>query len=72
MIEMTTRSAQKQRSHRTVAFVYMPAFRARPACVARINGDDWNARQENAQFLSIQIAAQSLRDYGCRILARGG
>src|SRR5262249_13324425 len=56
MIEMTTRSAQKESSHRTVAFVNMPAFRARPACVARINGDDRNARQlrlildESTQF----------------------
>src|SRR5262245_2467244 len=45
MIEMTTRSAQKECAHRTVAFVNMPAFRARPAFVARINGDDRNARQ---------------------------
>src|SRR5262249_26809911 len=56
MIEMTTRSAQKESPHRTVTFINLPAFRARPARVARINGDDGNPRQlrlvldESTQF----------------------
>jgi hypothetical protein len=56
MIEMTARSAQKESPYRTIAFIYVPAFRARPARVARINGNDGNARQlrlvldESTQF----------------------
>ena len=56
MIEMTTRAAQKQSASRTIAFINMPTLRARPARIARINGDHRHARQfrlvldESAQF----------------------
>ena len=56
MIEMTTRSAQKQSASNAIAFLYMPTLRARPARVARINGDHRYSRQfrlvldESAQF----------------------
>jgi hypothetical protein len=45
MIEMTTLAAQKDSTNKTIAFVYMPAFRARPARVSRIDCDDRNAGQ---------------------------
>src|SRR6266498_5440625 len=56
MIEMTTRTAQKQSASKTIAFVYMPTLWARPARVARINRDHWYSREfrlvldESAQF----------------------
>ena len=56
MIEMTTRSAQKLSASNAIAFLYMPALRARPARVARINSNHRNSRQfrlvfnESAQF----------------------
>src|SRR5215470_6683316 len=45
MIEMTTLAAQKDSTNKTIAFVYMPAFRARPARVSRVDSDDRNAGQ---------------------------
>ena len=56
MIEMTTRSAQKQSASRAIAFLYMPTLRARSARIARINRDHRDTRQfrlvfdEAAQF----------------------
>src|SRR5215831_7389051 len=45
MIEMTTLAAQKDSTNKTIAFFYMPALRARPARVSRIDGDHRNAFQ---------------------------
>src|SRR5215471_5356530 len=56
MIEITTHSAQKYSASRTVAFLYMPTLRARPARVARIDRNHRNSRQfrfvldESTQF----------------------
>jgi hypothetical protein len=56
MIEMTTRSAQRLSASNAIAFLYMPTLRARPARVARINGDHRYSRHfrlvhdESAQF----------------------
>src|SRR5262245_21919354 len=56
MIEMTAGSTQKHSASRTIAFLYMPTLRARPARIARINRDHRNSRQfrlvfnEPAQF----------------------
>ena len=45
MTEMTTLATQKDSTNKTIAFIYMPAFRARPARVSRIDGDHRNAGQ---------------------------
>src|SRR5262249_35120778 len=56
MIEITTHSAQKYSPSRTIAFLYMPALRPRPARVARIDRHHRNSRQfrfvlnESTQF----------------------
>src|SRR5215475_10116979 len=56
MVKMTARSAQKHSSSKTIAFLYMPTLRARPARVARINWHHRNTCQlrlvfnESAQF----------------------
>src|SRR5262249_15087145 len=56
MVKMTAGSTQKQSTSKTIAFLHVPTLRARPARVARIDGDDWNSRQfrlvfnESAQF----------------------
>src|SRR5262245_52699177 len=56
MIEMTTRSAQKQSASSAIAFVYMPTLGARSARIARIYRDHRNPSQfrlvfdEAAQF----------------------
>src|SRR5262245_63978006 len=56
MVKMTAGSAQKQSTSKTIAFLHVPTLRARPARVARIDGDHRNSRQfrlvfnESAQF----------------------
>src|SRR5215467_12607281 len=50
MVKITAGSAQKYSTSRTVAFLYMPTLRARPARVARIDGDHWNSRQFRLVF----------------------
>ena len=45
MIEMTTLAAQKDSTNKTIASIDMPALRARPARVSRIDGDHRNAFQ---------------------------
>jgi hypothetical protein len=56
MIEMTTQTAQKQIARRTIAFVNMPALRARPTRITRIDGDHRHSREfcfvidESARF----------------------
>src|SRR5215475_13755220 len=56
MVEMTTRTAQKQTLSSAIAFVNMLALGARSARIARINRDHWNPSQfrlvfdEAAQF----------------------
>src|SRR5262245_52466098 len=56
MVEMTTRSAQKQSASSAIAFVIMPTLGARSARIARINWDHRNPSQfclefdESAQF----------------------
>src|SRR5262245_31127891 len=57
MIEMTTRTAHKERTNGTIAFVNVPALRTRPARVAWIDNDDRHTRQlrlvlnESSQFV---------------------
>src|SRR5262249_16607669 len=43
MVEMATLATQKDSTNKTIAFFYMPALRARPARVSRIDGDHRNA-----------------------------
>jgi len=50
MIEMTTLTAQKDSTNKTIAFVYMPALRARPARVSRIDCDNRDARKFRLVF----------------------
>src|SRR5262245_8078696 len=45
MVEMATLATQKDSTNKTIAFFYMPALRARPARVSRVDGDHRNAGQ---------------------------
>jgi hypothetical protein len=44
-IEMTTLAAQKDSTNKTITSIDMPALRARPARLARIDGNDWHPYQ---------------------------
>src|SRR5262245_55050002 len=64
MIEITTHSAQKYSPSRTIAFLYMPALRARPARVARINRHHRNSRQFRLVFnKSAQFSERPFRHF---------